>query len=269
MNRGIIKLTLRETWLATVLFALGLLLLQIMFAAIVPSFQKDVTEIVSRLAFVQQIFAALLGTDPETAVGPAALSAMPWAHPLVLAILWTHAILLPTRVPAGEIDRGTIDWLLALPLTRLNVFLSQSVVWLLSGAVLILAGFLGSLLGQLFTEAYPSVSIYQRIIINVNLLAVYVCVGGAASFFSAISNRRGRAAGAAFATVLGSFAFNALSTFNETIRRFDFVGILSYYRPLRVTDRWPLADLAVLLAAGIVLWTVGAIIFARRDLRTV
>jgi ABC-type transport system involved in multi-copper enzyme maturation permease subunit len=248
-----------------------MVLLQVVFATVLPSFQKDITDIVSRLGFVQQILAAFLGTSVDVAVGPAALSAMPWAHPLVLALLWTHAILQGARVPAGEIDRGTIDWLLSLPVGRTAVYVSHAVVWLVSGGIVVLGGLLGNVVGGLYVPAEAGLSLGERLIINTNLWAMFACVGGLASFCSAVSNRRGRAAGAAFAVVLGSFVFNVFSVFNETFRQFQFLGILNYHRPLQVmtSDRWPVRDLAVLAIAGLAFWLAGAAIFSRRDLRTV
>lgn len=271
MNRGIAKLAFRESWPAAAIFCLGICALQASLAAIVPSFQDDVTEIISRLKFVQQIFAALLGTDPESTIGPAALAAMPWTHPIVLAIVWTHAIMQFTRYPAGEIDRGTIDWTSALPVRRWTAYCTHSVISVGSGVLLIAAGFVGNMIGVLFAGPVEGLTLAVRIRINANLLVLFLAVGGVAMLFAACSNRRGRAAGAALAILLASFLVNVLSTFNTVIRRVDFLGILTYYRPMQIMtgDAWPSRDLLVLGAIAAVCWIAGAMVFTRRDIRTV
>lgn len=255
----------------TILFALGMLVFQIILAAILPQFQQELPKILEQLKFVQYILAALLGTDPEVPITTVAFSAMPWAHPFVLALAWAHAILYCSRVPAGEIDRGTIDVVLAFPVSRWAVYLSETTVWLASGAIIVATGVIGHFLGGIWLENDHPMAFDELLAVNVNLLGVYFAVGGVARLFSSISNRRGRAAGAAFAVVLASFIVNTLATFNETIGHFSFLGILTYYRPLSIIGRgaWPMGDLAVLIGVGATLWLAGGIIFAHRDLRTV
>ena len=68
---------------------------------------------------------------------PGAVESIGWVHPVVLAITWVDAIIATTRVPAAEVDRGTIDVLLGLPISRFNLFASETLVWLASGVALL------------------------------------------------------------------------------------------------------------------------------------
>ena len=52
-------------------------------------------------------------------------------------------IVLCTRMPAGEIDRGTIDVLLSLPVSRRAVYWSESIVWLITGVLILVMGLIG------------------------------------------------------------------------------------------------------------------------------
>ncbi len=115
MNRGLLIKSLREVWIATVLFAFALMVLEAIFAYVLPTFADQFSTVLLQLEFVQRMVQALLGTDIGDQISPAVFSSIAWAHPVVLTIVWAHAIIFCTRVPAGEIDRGTIDLLFGLP----------------------------------------------------------------------------------------------------------------------------------------------------------
>lgn len=271
MNAGLLRKTLRETWATTLAVGIGLFLFELLIAFVLPDFEESLSEVFQRLKFVQHIFAALLGAELDDAVGPEALSAMRWVHPFVLTLLWAHAIILGTRLPAGEIDRGTIDILLSLPARRRTFYFSESLVWLLSGAAIIFLTALGVLVGTYAGRFEQPVSPRIQFIIYVNLMLLYAAVGGLAFLASSLANHRGRAAAVVFGVVAASFVINTLSSFNKTLAQFSFLGVLRYYRPMVIMSRdaWPWSDLAILFIAALGFWALGAWFFSRRDIYTV
>src|SRR3972149_5464441 len=126
MNLGLIYKAVRETWASTLWFATGIFVFELVLGLILPAFQKEFSDKFLQLEFMQKILAALLGAELGKVMGPAVLSMIGWVHPLVLALVWAQAIVVCTRVPAGEVDRGTLDVLLALPVTRTSVYVSGS-----------------------------------------------------------------------------------------------------------------------------------------------
>ena len=205
------------------------------------------------------------------ALGPELFESIGWVHPVVLAITWAHAIICCTRVPAGEVDRGTIDVLLGLPVSRWNLFISETIAWLISGMILLLFGAAGNAIGHgLLPDEYFHPDLSRILIVLVNLFSLYAAVGAIAWLLSALSDRRGKAMGVVFAIVLGSFLLNYLAQFWEPAERLSFLGLLQYYKPLFILrdGTWPTHDLAVLIGLTVVLWTIAGIAFARRDLST-
>lgn len=271
MNRGLLDKSIREVWPMTVIIGGGLLALEILFARMLPTFYKNLSETVFQVEFIRQMIAAFLGTETAAVIGPAAMSAMAWVHPIVLTLVWVQAISVCTRVPAGEVDRGTIDVLLSLPVTRMNVYLAESVVWLATGLIVIAVGLCGNVIGGWSIEAKMTGTVGQRVWVCANLYALYVAVGGAAWVASSVCDRRGRAVGIALAILIASFVLNFLAAFNETFKRLSFLSVMDYYRPLFVLqgDVKPIKDILVLISLGASCWIAGAIIFARRDVRTV
>ncbi len=263
--------SLREVWLMTVLFGLGQFLFQLILACILPSLPEDIPALLSRVKFIQYIFAALLGTDAGVAIEPDLLASVAWVHPVVLAFLWAHGIIFCTRLPAGEIDRGTIDVLLAVPVSRTRLYLSETIVWLACGLVVVAFGLTGNLIGARLMGLTHFGTVGQRLIINANLYCLYLAVGGLAWLVSSLSDRRGRAVGVVFGIVMASFVLGFFTPFSETIRKLSFLTVMHYYRPVCIVQHsaHPAADMLVLIAAGFTTWLAGAVAFTRRDIRTV
>ncbi len=277
MILGLLLKSLREAWPATVFFCMALFAIEAILAYVLPTFIQDFSIPLLQVQFIRTMITALLGTDVGDMLRPDALAAIAWAHPAVLALVWAHAIVLCTRMPAGEIDRGTIDVLLGLPVSRWRVYASELVVLVVTGLGLIGMGLLGNRLGGLFLEDSPRLDLGVLVIITVNLFCLYLAVGGLASLVSTLSAVRGRAVGIVFAILLGSFLLNFLAQFWGPADRLSFLSVLEYYRPLLVLREvsgpsgggWPLGDIAVLTISAAVLWGAGGVWFARRDIRTV
>ena len=174
-------------------------------------FQDEISELIARVFFVQQFVNALLDSDIAGPISPEMLSALAWVHPVLLALVWAHAILCCTRVPAGEVDRGTLDVLLGLPVSRRQLYCAETAVWLASGMVVLLLGAAGNMLGSWMLSGQAQIGPGRLALVIGNLYCLYVAVGGAAWFVSALSDRRGRAVGVIFAFVLGSFLLDFLA----------------------------------------------------------
>src|SRR5262245_35132305 len=121
MNRGLVLKSLHEVWPATLICGLGLCVVEGVLAYVLPVFQQQFSDQILQIQFLQSMVKAMLGMDTGETLGPEAFMSVPWAHPVVLALVWAHAIVCCTRVPAGEVDRGTIDVLLGLPVSRWQV----------------------------------------------------------------------------------------------------------------------------------------------------
>jgi ABC-2 type transport system permease protein len=270
MNRGILLKSLREMLPVTLLLGAILLVAEAVLAYVMPTFQHQFSAQILRVELVQNVIKAMLGTDLSRGIGPEIFTAIPWVHPVVLAIVWAHAIISCTRVPAGEVDRGTIDVLLGLPVSRWGLYLTESVVILLGAVIVLLCAVLGNALGISRVQNAVPPETGRVFIVMLNLLCVYIAVGACAWLFSALSDRRGRAMGVVFVLVIASFLLNYLAQFWKPADNLSFLSVLSYYRPLPVLHDgiWPRRDMLILLSAAAVMWTAGGIIFSRRDLST-
>ncbi len=271
MNAGLLKKAARESLAITIVVGLGLCGIEWLFARILPAFYGEMSNNLLQLPFVRKMVAAGLGIDPSAEMGPATMMAMVWTHPVVLALIYTLAISAGTRVPAAEVDRGTIDVLLSLPVSRTGLLAAEAAVALLCGVVVIALGFLGNFVGGWPLDTQTLGTISQRLWVCTNLWALCVAVFGVSCLFSAISDRRGRASAAAIAFVVAAFVLNFLGAFSKPMHQISFLSVLDYYRPLFTLQGnvRPIRDILVLVAIGAACWGFGWLAFKQRDIRTV
>jgi len=270
MNRGLLIRAFRESWPAMLLLGLVLLGVEAALAFVLPKFGSQMSEQWLQLDFARGIMQAMLGTEIGDRIGPQMFQSIDWVHPVVLALTWAHALVSCTRVPAGEVDRGTADVLLSLPVSRWEIFISETVVWLVSGAAILVAALAGNLLGaQGVPEPRPQLS--RLFIVLANLFCLYATVGGLAWLVSSFSDRRGRAMTIVFLVLLSLFLLNYLAQFWHPLEKIAFLSPLHYHRPVNALGNgvWPWKDMGVLLASGSAMWLTGGAVFARRDLCTV
>lgn len=271
MNLGLINKAIREIWPVTLLCGLGIMAFEVLLGYVLRSFQTEIAELWPHVEFVQRILQALVGTEISDNIGPGVFQTIPWVHPIVLSLVWGYEIAICTRVPAGEVDRGTVDVLLGLPVSRWQVYLCESFVWAVGGLVVIGMGWLGSVLIGLTGPSEARLAAGQVFVIVANLYCLYLAVGGLALLISSLSERRGRAVAIAFGIVLASFFLSFLTQFWEPARALSFLSVLDYYRPMLILRDavWPVKDMAALGGCALVLWVAGGLFFARRDICTV
>jgi ABC-2 type transport system permease protein len=268
MNRGLALKTLREVWVSTTLFGLGLFGFEIIISYVLPTFFDELAGDMLQIAVIRNVISALLGTEITDSLGPLALHSIAWVHPVVLVLLWTHVIMYSTRFPVGEVDRGTIDVLLGLPVSRWQVYISETAGLIATGVLLLTLALAGNLIGQSLADGPTNFDLTARIGVLLNLFCLYLAVGGVSYLASCLSDRRGRAIGAAFAIVVASFFLNFLSQFWAPASSVAFLGILHYYRPMATlgSDHWPVGNMLILAGFGATLWLVGGMVLRRRDL---
>jgi ABC-2 type transport system permease protein len=269
MNPGLFVKSLRELWPATALLGVALFAVELILQIVLPRVAQQASAQMMQMPFAQNMIKAMLGTDTLPDVGPQLFLSIPWAHPVVMALVWAHAVIGATRVPAGEIDRGTVDVLLGMPVSRWRLFVSDTAGWVVCGVLVLGAALAGNLIGGLTIPAEERAGIGELAVMLMNLLALYLAVGGLAWLMSAASDRRGKALTAAFVVVLGSFLLNYLAQLWEPMERFGFLSVLRYYRPLFILDgARPWGDMVVLGGIGAVCWVGAGVVFSRRDLST-
>lgn len=269
--RGVLGKILREVWVGTLLFGVGLMLVEILLNLILPQILEQMGDLLDRIPFIRTFIGALLGVEFEGEITAQLMQAFVWVHPVVLAIIWAHEIIFCTRYPVAEIDRGTIDVLLGLPVSRRRIYLCETIGWLVSGLIVLGFGAVGYVIGSRAMDMDHRPEFHHVLLVLFNLFCVYIAVGGVSFLISSMCERRGRAIAIIFSLVLFSFLINFLAQFWEPAEPFAILSVLHYYQPALVLRSGSVAtaDIATLLAVGGVAWIVGAEITARRSICTI
>ena len=194
-----------------------------------------------------------------------------WSHPILLAMLFGHAILLFTRIPAGEIGSGTIDILMSLPVSRTTIFLSNTICCLLAGLAIILAGFLSHLIVS--QTAPPDYRIAPGVLTSIaaNLYCLYFAVTGIISWVTSLCSLRVKAVGISFAILVSFRPYRLHITILETGKElilFHYLALLRLTENLQMNKPGPWCNITILLLIGIVFHSLSLITFKKRNICT-
>jgi len=268
VNLAVFRKTARETAPLLVILTAAILAFETLFVIAVREFAEQIADVWQRIELVRLIIQMLIGADRLADLTPTTLTIIGLAHPLLYALTWTLLLTTCTRVIAGEIDRGTADLLLTLPISRVAIYVAVSAVWLVCGVVLSLAPLVGIWVGRSLVPLTVPIELEPLWIPTVNLFALYLAIGGAVLLISSLVSRRGKAVAIVLAGLLASFLLNFLAQFWSPAERMSFLGLLHYYRPLLCvqTGEWPLGDIAALVGIAACCWLAGLWWFARRDI---
>lgn len=271
MNLGLIRKSFREIAGVTIGVGVFAMLVDGIITFVLARFQHQFSSQLLQLPFVQSMVAAMVGAENSPGpLGPEIFGGVPWVHPVVLAVVLGHAIVCCTRVPAGEVDRGTIDVLLGMPVSRWRVYISDTLVWVLAAAFVVAMVLAGNLIASQRIDPSMRQHPARSAMVATSLLALVLAVGAMASACSALSSRKGRAMGAVVGIVLASFLMNYLAQLWKPAHDVAFLSLFNYHKPLEIlrTGAWPWRNLGVMLGSAAVFWAIGGAIFARRDLST-
>lgn len=268
MNRGVMLKTAREARLLLVITTVAVLLLEVLLVGLTEQLSDQLRQMWTQMPFVQRLVRTLLGADFGDMVGPTGFLSIGYAHPILFACMWTFILASCSRSIAGEIDRGTADLLLTLPVSRRSVYASSSMVYLFAGVPLCAAAPIGMWIGTRIIDLSEQPDLARLSMMSFSLAALYVCVTGAAMLASSVFSRRGPAIAVVLGWLMASFLMNFLGQLWSAFERLGVIGVLHYYRPLPVirSGELPWSDLGALAGGGVVFWLIGLWRFSRRDI---
>lgn len=232
-----------------------------------------------------KIVQTIVGGDLVRFDQPLDLLSIGYAHPLVLTMLSVWAVGRAAWAIAGEIDRGTMELLLAQPIARWRIVLAHLIVDAIVLPAVALSLWAGTWLGVavfgiIDFKAMPTT---QEMHVNpllflpavLNAAAFLFAVSGVTMWLSAAGRFRGRVLGVAILVMLLQFALNVVA------QMLPFLGFLRpftlfyYFAPQQMilTGKWTVAwgtlqvpAVAVLAAVGCVGYALALWTFCRRDL---
>jgi ABC-2 type transport system permease protein len=291
MTRTLIVKLLRDYRLGLIVVALLLFLFQLLWSLVARRVSTEIPQAFAPFGLNMEnirtiifqgpgkIIQTLLGGDTIRLERAMDVLSMAYVHPLTITILCIWAIGRASGAIAGEIDRGTMELLLAQPIRRGQLVLAHFIVDCLTIPILCLAMWGGTFVGANlvgFTRATdPNLQIdlwrFGPALVNVGLLLF--ATSGITMVISAAGRLRGKVLGFAVLIALVQFLVNVIGQLwgpMEPLRPFT---VFYYYQPQAIILQADWAEqsvtwvrFGVLLGTGAMGYLIALWHFCRRDL---
>lgn len=268
LSLTLIRRTLRDyglLWFAvcTLLFVFSVLFMYAIHATPIGQQGGDFL----KMPFVRRVLTVMLGSDPVVMLTPSVVSSFIFTHPLMWSLTVIFCLSLLSGTIAGEIDRGTMDLLATLPLSRGSIYNSLGVVGIAMALPMCWVVWLGVCAGKRIAGA-TEVNTDLLIRVTWHLCATQAFIVSFSLAISAACQRRGTAVAIAFFIVFYAFVLNFLRSMWSGLDPLRWTNFLNYFQLMPIVRdqayRWN--DIAVLILASIAWWIGGLIWFTRRDI---
>ena len=290
MRTLVVKL-LRDYWLGLTVVSVLLFLFQLLWAKVASRISGEVLHAFADAGigvdFIRQtifqgpgkIIQTLLGGDSIRLEFAQDMLSMAYVHPLTQVILCVWAIGRASGAIAGELDRGTMELLLAQPLRRSQVILAHLAIDVITIPILCLSLWAGTCVGAYLVGFTESTQAELRVylwrfgpaLVNVGLLVF--AVSGITMVISAAGRFRGRVLGGAVLFGLLQFLVNVIGQLWTPMEPFLHFTVFYCYQPqpIIVNADWAAQAIiwqrfAVLAAAGAIGYALALWTFCKRDL---
>jgi ABC-2 type transport system permease protein len=238
---------------------------QFLLVTVAANLQRD--GLYSQLAaivppFVQE---AMGGAFAATFGGTIALG---FFHPVVMLSLSCAAIYIASE-PAGEVEDGLVDLVVARPVPRHFVVTRSAFVYASVTAFIVLLMFLANRTAlRWLAPAGAEVPATRLWWVALNLLAVVWCFGAAALALGARMRRRAAAAGGVALAVVFLYLLQFAAAAWAPLRPFGRISPFHYYEALRTLLGLgtPAKDIALLLSVTMALLAAAYASYMHRDL---
>lgn len=198
--------------------------------------------------------------------------ALAFVDPCVVLAATVWGITRGSDAVAGPLERGTLEMILAAPVRRSAVFITQALATTAAAAllcgVLLAAVWSAVAFGPWGGRVEPA-----RFLPAVgNVFGLMTCVAGVAAAVSALASQRWRCIGVMCGLYVAALLAKLVGRLSDGFGWVGYLSVFNAYEPQRLVTGgpdawWLLARLdTVLLGLGIAGYVVGAVIFARRDL---
>lgn len=231
-----------------------------------PAFQEVL------LRAIPQEWQKLSGVPFADVATPAGRVALAFVDPVVVLAATVWGITRGSDAVSGQLERGTMEMVLAAPVRRAAVFLTQALAT--SAAAAALCGVLAvAVWGAVATGPWAGQVAPARFLPAVgNVFGLMVCMAGLAAAVSAADSQRWRTVGVMCGVYVLSILAKLVGRLSGGYGWIGYLSILNAYEPQRLVsggwESWSLLARydGVLLGLGIAGYVVGTVIFSRRDL---
>lgn len=204
------------------------------------------------------------GADVFSLSGSIALG---YLHPISIILISIFAIGFTTAAVAGERQRGTLEVLLARPISRHAVYLTILAAAVAFVGLILVAASIGTLVGATIGGVVDELAIDRLPMVWLNGMLMWGAIAAIGLAASVSFDRLTPAIGITLAIVIGSYFLYVLGSLWPDAKGLEPYSLFSYLDARDIlSGTTDLAAFAVPAAVGVVAIAVALVVFPRRDL---
>jgi len=263
MNAVLLRRTWRALALRTAVIAVALAAWGFLMPVIYTQFGAQFEQLFNSGTFPKQ-FAEFAGGDVFSLSGAIALG---FVHPISVALVSVYAVGFASSAVAGERQHGTLEVLLARPVSRLQVYATLLVACLSFIGVVVAAQVVGSEVGAIAFGVAGEISVANLALLWFNGVLLYAAFASVGLAASVSFDRLGPALGITLGFVVLSYFLQIIGTLWPDAKSLQPYSLFQYLHAKDLlTGAFHAVDivlLGIVFALGVV-WAIWE--FPRRDL---
>lgn len=262
MNAALYKNGIKGCWKLWLIF---LAVMGMYIAVVISMFDPDVGSAMTELTEAMPELMALFGMRE---VGSTLVEFMAsYLYGMIFVVFpMVYTIMTANKLVARHVDRGSMAYLLAAPVSRLKVAATQLMV-LLTGVVLLVAASAG--LGAFVAEAmFPGELDYGTYIqLNLGALLMQLLIAGICYLASCIFNDTKGSLTLGAGLPIICYVIQMVANLGGNYENVKYATFFSLYSPTAVLEKssWISGAMVIMAVAGVVLYIAAIAVFRRKD----
>jgi len=266
---ALIKRTLNVNKKSLFIYIIISIILMWMYVALFPSMQEQAETLSEAFASYPEGFMKAFGVDLDTlfltieSFLAAEHYSLIW--PLLVIIL---GISLGASAIAGEVDEGTMEILLAQPLSRLHIFWGKYIAGL---TLLFVFSFVSVFSVIPFALLHNvDVQLANHLYVAIVGLLFGITIFSISMMLSSLFSARGRVVSIIAGLLIGMYALNLVASLKESLENFKYLSFFHYYdsNAAIIDSEIYFLSIAVFVGITVLCSIAGSMIFMKRDVAT-
>ena len=268
MNGALLAFTWRQQRVKLLVVAIALALFGMLLVVVYAAFGRDLRAVLES-GLIPQGMVDLMqqlsgGGDIFSLAGSVALGMV---HPISVALVCVFAVGFGSAAVAGERERGTLEVLLARPISRRAVYVTLFVALVLFVALAVAAQLVGVGIAAAATGVSSELDVANLPLLWLNDVLLFVALGAIGLAASVSSDRLAPALGVTLAVTLIGYVLEFLGSVWPDAKGIQPFSPFHYLQPSQVlSGKGDPLDLLVLAGIAIVAAGYALVVFPRRDL---
>jgi ABC-2 type transport system permease protein len=193
--------------------------------------------------------------------------AIGYIHPIAIVLIAIFAIGFTTTAVAGERQRGTLEVVLARPVSRRSLYATELVAALVFVGLILLGAIVGTLIGSVISGAFGELAIERLPLLWLNGFLLWGAIAAISLAASVAFDRLTPALGITLAIVVVSYFLEILGSLWPDAKGLQPFSLFHYLAAREVlAGTVDLFGLGLLAVVGAVAIAIALVVFPRRDL---